>query len=72
MITYLHETGQLQKAYYTQTAPYHQGSRYVFQNLIACYTLNFVNKVDSSRIRDFANTIRDDLRHDGWFFVPAP
>ncbi|KAF8813802.1 Methylthioribose-1-phosphate isomerase [Phlegmacium glaucopus] len=27
MITYLHETGQLQKAYYTQTAPYHQGSR---------------------------------------------
>ncbi|KAF9482152.1 Methylthioribose-1-phosphate isomerase [Pholiota conissans] len=27
MITYLHETGNLQKAYYTQTAPYHQGSR---------------------------------------------
>jgi methylthioribose-1-phosphate isomerase len=27
MITYLHETGKLQKAYYTQTAPYHQGSR---------------------------------------------
>ncbi|KAF8160803.1 Methylthioribose-1-phosphate isomerase [Crassisporium funariophilum] len=27
MITYLHETSQLQKAYYTQTAPYHQGSR---------------------------------------------
>ncbi|PPQ89730.1 hypothetical protein CVT25_014131 [Psilocybe cyanescens] len=27
MITYLHETGKLQKAYYTQTTPYHQGSR---------------------------------------------
>ncbi|KDR75206.1 hypothetical protein GALMADRAFT_249173 [Galerina marginata CBS 339.88] len=27
MVTYLHETGKLQKAYYTQTAPYHQGSR---------------------------------------------
>ncbi|KAJ3490591.1 hypothetical protein NLJ89_g11422 [Agrocybe chaxingu] len=27
MITYLHETGKLQKAYFTQTAPYHQGSR---------------------------------------------
>ncbi|KJA20719.1 hypothetical protein HYPSUDRAFT_42785 [Hypholoma sublateritium FD-334 SS-4] len=27
MITYLHETNKLQKAYYTQTAPYHQGSR---------------------------------------------
>lgn len=27
LITYLHETGHLDKAYYTQTAPYHQGSR---------------------------------------------
>ncbi|PPR05836.1 hypothetical protein CVT26_010116 [Gymnopilus dilepis] len=27
MITYLHETGKLKLAYYTQTAPYHQGSR---------------------------------------------
>ncbi|KAG6898166.1 S-methyl-5-thioribose-1-phosphate isomerase [Termitomyces sp. T32_za158] len=27
LITYLHETGKLNKAYYTQTAPYHQGSR---------------------------------------------
>ncbi|CAA7261697.1 unnamed protein product [Cyclocybe aegerita] len=27
MITYLHETRKLQKAYFTQTAPYHQGSR---------------------------------------------
>ncbi|KAF9469918.1 Methylthioribose-1-phosphate isomerase [Collybia nuda] len=27
MITYLYETGKLGKAYYTQTAPYHQGSR---------------------------------------------
>ncbi|KAF5322830.1 hypothetical protein D9619_002037 [Psilocybe cf. subviscida] len=27
MITYLHETNKLQKAYFTQTAPYHQGSR---------------------------------------------
>ncbi|KIM45244.1 hypothetical protein M413DRAFT_24483 [Hebeloma cylindrosporum] len=27
MITYLHETQKLAKAYYTQTAPYHQGSR---------------------------------------------
>ncbi|EDR11522.1 uncharacterized protein LACBIDRAFT_189088 [Laccaria bicolor S238N-H82] len=27
LITYLHETGKLEKAYYTQTAPYHQGSR---------------------------------------------
>ncbi|KAK7000679.1 hypothetical protein R3P38DRAFT_2732470 [Favolaschia claudopus] len=27
LITYLHETGKLGKAYYTQTAPYHQGSR---------------------------------------------
>ncbi|KAF9529186.1 hypothetical protein CPB83DRAFT_852820 [Crepidotus variabilis] len=26
-ITYLHETERLDKAYYTQTAPYHQGSR---------------------------------------------
>lgn len=29
LITYLHETGKLNKAYYTQTAPYHQGSRQV-------------------------------------------
>ena len=27
LITYLHETGNLGRAYYTQTAPYHQGSR---------------------------------------------
>ncbi|KAJ2916805.1 hypothetical protein MD484_g3604, partial [Candolleomyces efflorescens] len=27
LITYLHEVGQLDKAYFTQTAPYHQGSR---------------------------------------------
>jgi methylthioribose-1-phosphate isomerase len=27
LITYLHETGKLGRAYYTQTAPYHQGSR---------------------------------------------
>ncbi|KAF8348324.1 Methylthioribose-1-phosphate isomerase [Amanita rubescens] len=27
LITHLHETGKLGKAYYTQTAPYHQGSR---------------------------------------------
>jgi methylthioribose-1-phosphate isomerase len=27
LITYLHETGKLGKAYFTQTAPYHQGSR---------------------------------------------
>ncbi|KAI0266841.1 hypothetical protein BC834DRAFT_873794 [Gloeopeniophorella convolvens] len=27
LITYLHETGKLSRAYYTQTAPYHQGSR---------------------------------------------
>lgn len=27
LITYLHEIGKLGKAYYTQTAPYHQGSR---------------------------------------------
>ncbi|KAL0956397.1 hypothetical protein HGRIS_002544 [Hohenbuehelia grisea] len=27
LITYLHETGSLGKAYFTQTAPYHQGSR---------------------------------------------
>ncbi|KAG6837501.1 S-methyl-5-thioribose-1-phosphate isomerase [Arthromyces matolae] len=31
LITYLHETGKLCKAYYTQTAPYHQGSRRVFE-----------------------------------------
>ncbi|KAI9450347.1 hypothetical protein F5148DRAFT_1337072 [Russula earlei] len=27
LITYLHESGKLRRAYYTQTAPYHQGSR---------------------------------------------
>ncbi|KAJ7838697.1 Methylthioribose-1-phosphate isomerase [Mycena leptocephala] len=27
LITYLHETGKLASAYFTQTAPYHQGSR---------------------------------------------
>lgn len=27
LITYLHETGKLGRAYFTQTAPYHQGSR---------------------------------------------
>ncbi|KAI0630339.1 eukaryotic translation initiation factor 2B [Trametes polyzona] len=27
LITYLHETGKLQRAYYTQSTPYHQGSR---------------------------------------------
>jgi len=27
LITYLHETGKLGKAYFTQSAPYHQGSR---------------------------------------------
>jgi methylthioribose-1-phosphate isomerase len=29
LITYLHETGKLGKAYFTQSAPYHQGSRCV-------------------------------------------
>ncbi|OBZ68080.1 Methylthioribose-1-phosphate isomerase [Grifola frondosa] len=27
VITYLHETGKLKRAYYTQSTPYHQGSR---------------------------------------------
>jgi methylthioribose-1-phosphate isomerase len=27
LITFLYETGKLERAYYTQTAPYHQGSR---------------------------------------------
>lgn len=27
LITYLHESGKLGKAYFTQTTPYHQGSR---------------------------------------------
>ncbi|EED78156.1 eukaryotic translation initiation factor 2B [Postia placenta Mad-698-R] len=27
LITYLHETGRLQRAFYTQSTPYHQGSR---------------------------------------------
>ncbi|KAH9948540.1 Methylthioribose-1-phosphate isomerase [Amylocystis lapponica] len=27
LITYLHETGRLKRAYYTQSTPYHQGSR---------------------------------------------
>ncbi|KAH9931065.1 eukaryotic translation initiation factor 2B [Epithele typhae] len=27
LITYLHETGKLQRAFYTQSTPYHQGSR---------------------------------------------
>ncbi|GBE81129.1 hypothetical protein BKA93DRAFT_755806 [Sparassis latifolia] len=27
LITYLHETGKLKQAYYTQSTPYHQGSR---------------------------------------------
>lgn len=27
LITYLHETGKLNKAYFTQSTPYHQGSR---------------------------------------------
>ncbi|KAI0743488.1 eukaryotic translation initiation factor 2B [Daedaleopsis nitida] len=27
LITYLHETGQLQRAFFTQSTPYHQGSR---------------------------------------------
>lgn len=31
VITYLHETWNLEKAYYTQTAPYHQGSRSGFR-----------------------------------------
>jgi methylthioribose-1-phosphate isomerase len=29
LITYLHDTGTLGKAYFTQSAPYHQGSRCV-------------------------------------------
>jgi methylthioribose-1-phosphate isomerase len=29
LITYLHETGSLEKAYFTQSTPYHQGSRCV-------------------------------------------
>ncbi|TFK44389.1 Methylthioribose-1-phosphate isomerase [Crucibulum laeve] len=37
LITYLHETGKLDKAYYTQTAPYHQGSRLTALELL---TLN--------------------------------
>jgi len=37
MITYLHETGQLQKAFYTQTAPYHQGSRCAFKLASHCH-----------------------------------
>ena len=29
LITYLHETGKLKEAYFTQSTPYHQGSRSV-------------------------------------------
>ena len=31
LITYLHETGKLETAYFTQSTPYHQGSRCVSQ-----------------------------------------
>jgi len=34
LITHLFETGQLNNAYYTQTAPYHQGSRLTSYELI--------------------------------------
>lgn len=33
LITYLHETGKLNRAYYTQSTPYHQGSRSAGWNL---------------------------------------
>lgn len=29
VITHLHETGKLKRAFYTQSTPYHQGSRFV-------------------------------------------
>jgi methylthioribose-1-phosphate isomerase len=33
VITYLFETGSLERAYYTQSTPYHQGTRYVFYSM---------------------------------------
>lgn len=35
LITYLHETGKLQKAYFTQSTPYHQGSRLTAHELLS-------------------------------------
>ncbi|KAI0341954.1 eukaryotic translation initiation factor 2B [Trametopsis cervina] len=35
LITYLHETGKLQTAYFTQSTPYHQGSRLTAHELLS-------------------------------------
>ncbi|KAI0695453.1 eukaryotic translation initiation factor 2B [Cytidiella melzeri] len=35
LITYLHETGNLQKAFFTQSTPYHQGSRLTAYELLS-------------------------------------
>lgn len=40
LITYLHDTRKLGKAYFTQTAPYHQGSRYNVCSLFWDYYLS--------------------------------
>ena len=43
LITYLHETGKLERAFYTQSTPYHQGSRCVRRRRRACADADFVH-----------------------------
>ncbi|KAF7428238.1 S-methyl-5-thioribose-1-phosphate isomerase [Pleurotus ostreatus] len=68
LITYLHETGHLDKAYYTQTAPYHQGSRLTalelqtlqIPSVMICDTMSSISAVGADRVAkngDTANKI---------------
>ncbi|KAG9220706.1 hypothetical protein CCMSSC00406_0003805 [Pleurotus cornucopiae] len=68
LITYLHETGHLDKAYYTQTAPYHQGSRLTalelqtlqIPSVMICDTMSSIAAVGADRVAkngDTANKI---------------
>jgi methylthioribose-1-phosphate isomerase len=41
VITHLFETGFLERAYYTQSTPYHQGSRYHHPVCLAAHRLRY-------------------------------
>jgi methylthioribose-1-phosphate isomerase len=51
LITYLHETGNLGKTYYTQTAPYHQGSRSVIFRFQVRYWLKVFFRLTSLELQ---------------------
>ncbi|KAF5380498.1 hypothetical protein D9615_004575 [Tricholomella constricta] len=69
LITYLHEAGKLDKAYYTQTTPYHQGSRLTALEL---QTLNIPSVMLCDTMIGTYNAAVLAARHSIPFIVVAP